>query len=405
MTSITILNRYFVVALSIFAAVLLIDLAKGKEMLAESTQLSLYLHNEFAPFQNWIVQEWFVFCSKPLFYVISVFGFFALYFFNNKADALYFFLFLNYENVIGNLMKLTYADTRPCFENMEVSIIGCSCAFGKPSGHSSASNVFYTLLYFEFIHERNISPKIKTAIFVFTKWLIFNICLSRIYFGAHSFNQVIMGYMLGEVLISIYLNLKPYKHLLRTALSPSSYKDIQIKNSVCNFIISLQTIIALFLIIGWYMRVNYFEQSPYHPYAHSNCVKKCFKRPTKLLSNIHLISAGFFNSVIFIFLLIKFKVRNADVPLEENRRARLQLSIILQRAVIFIICMIPLGIAARISTEHGFLTYLLVNALLILFSVNLVVVSGILMKRRNCAFAGDFGFVEEKLTFDSLIED
>ena len=109
----------------------------------------------------------FIFCSRPkFFYILSVF---------------------TIDRGIGCLLKLKYAEPRPYMVNTEmVKAYQCPKDFGSPSLHSSASMAFAIVLSFENVH-----------LLPFCLYWALIIPFSRIVMGAHSFDQVIFGSVLG----------------------------------------------------------------------------------------------------------------------------------------------------------------------------------------------------------------
>lgn len=337
---------------------------------------------------------WFEICTVPLFHAIATGAFTVLFFCRNKADALYFFLAISAENIIGNIIKMLYADSRPCFEYEDMAKLGCSCFYGKHSGHASSGNMFYTLFYYQFIDTANISSKTKTAAFILVKFFVISMCVSRLFYGLHSYNQVVLGYFYGEFMLNLALILQPYKRLLVYTLNPLSESQISIKKKVCRTIMFISSGLALFSLVLWYYRVNYFELNPYHPYAHTSCAQECFQRPTQLLASGHLMASGFYNANFFIFFLLSVSTKDTAIPHSRDDQFILQRDVLLKRFLVYLFCATPLFFGYVLSIEYGIFTYIFVTLTTLMFSVNLLFASNVMMKSLGCQVTGDFNQAE-----------
>lgn len=96
--------------------------------------------------------------------------------------------FLAYIRVmLTHTLKILFHDSRPCYENEEISKEHCSCDFGNPSGHTSTGTVMMFWFFYEFgFKNRPLYLKIISS-------FMFLVCsalmgTSRIYHGAHFFD-------------------------------------------------------------------------------------------------------------------------------------------------------------------------------------------------------------------------
>ena len=69
-----------------------------------------------------------------------------------RSRFLYFCCVRTLDGLIVNFFKLSYAEPRPYMIESSIEPIDCSTAFGNPSGHSFASNVFATTVFLEIFH-------------------------------------------------------------------------------------------------------------------------------------------------------------------------------------------------------------------------------------------------------------
>ena len=333
---------------------------------------------------------WFWLYHKLLYFAIPVFYHLSIFFMKDKSSAILFLSFGAIEIMTTNLLKLAYHDTRPCFEDEEISLIHCSCTFGKPSGHSSSSFVFYSMVYYLLFWDReNASKKGKVFGFIGLFIIVLNVGLSRIYFGAHFINQVLMGWSLGYVILSVFLLLKSNRVMQRIVESPLDSKDRD--GTLINyFIIALGTLEFLVMLL-WIAVRNMFEDNPYHPYMKSsNCYETCFKNK-KYFSDPSLFSSSFYLGVLYF--LLAMKAYNAPLYIKNSNYYNVTLypfkNLIKRILVVLIVC-IPLGCAFIFKAFNTLFGWFLMNSALLVYMVFFF----ILYKRLLIAFRvfekGDF---------------
>lgn len=109
------------------------------------------------------------------------------------------FFFLNLF-VLG-AAKLWYAESRPYWTSDEIKSLQwyCPTDYGNPSGHSWLASTFYYLLIVEYLGTGpyNIMLGIPFLMAVFVP-------LSRMYLGAHSYNQVLQGVVNSFAFLVLY---------------------------------------------------------------------------------------------------------------------------------------------------------------------------------------------------------
>ena len=379
------INIALVTSACALAFMIILDLWHKDEMFQNSPDITRFLQRNFS-FLNF----WFQFCTVPLFHAIASGSFTILFFSRNKADALFFFLAISTENIIGNILKMLYADSRPCFEYEDMAQLGCSCYFGKHSGHASSGNMFYTMLYYQFIDSTALPRKMKTAAFALLKFFVVSMCISRLYYGLHSYNQVLLGFCFGEFMVHLALALRRYKRLIEYTLNPLSEYQLALKDKFCKAVMASILGFALIALIIWYYRVTYFELSPYHPYANTSCRETCFQRPSQLLSSGHLMASGFYNASFFIFLLLSICSKDTAIPHSKDDQFVLQKDVLFKRFLVYLFSVTPLLFGYILSIEYGLFTYVFVTLTTLMFSVNLLFASSLMMKSMGCQIAGDF---------------
>ena len=120
------------------------------------------------------------------------------------------FFFYSYQEIIISLMtiftsvslvgylKILYHNPRPYWINDNIKLID-DLGYGNPSGHSFTSSTGYLCIFYLISN----NPKFKKNNFLYyffyfiTLIWVFIIMFSRLYFAAHSINQVIFGFLLG----------------------------------------------------------------------------------------------------------------------------------------------------------------------------------------------------------------
>ena len=173
---------YLIISIISFIAFMTIDFVLGDEMMNGSIKLT----KEFLKLPDFFNGYFWIF-TIPVYLFILGGVFLFLYYLNKKYVAFKMFLFYFINYYLFNFLKMLYSDTRPCFEDALIAEKSCSCSYGMPSGHSSSAFIFYSMFYYEILSL--VKNKIlRTFYLVLTIFIIINVCLSRIYFGAHSYN-------------------------------------------------------------------------------------------------------------------------------------------------------------------------------------------------------------------------
>lgn len=92
-------------------------------------------------------------------------------------------------------LKLVYLDWRPVFLSPDFDSKYCDADYGKPSGHSLTSTfllpIALNILY------RPTSRFGKWSVYMASFLVVCCIMFSRLYFGKHSINQLVLGFFIG----------------------------------------------------------------------------------------------------------------------------------------------------------------------------------------------------------------
>jgi membrane-associated phospholipid phosphatase len=110
-------------------------------------------------------------------------------------------IYLLFNIFLITLLKQFYIDPRPFWTDPNIRSLSvyCPAEFGNPSGHSWFATVFLFLLFLRYF------PKMgKLYALGGSALLIFLVAFSRMYLGAHSLDQVLLGVCLGMVMNVLY---------------------------------------------------------------------------------------------------------------------------------------------------------------------------------------------------------
>ena len=98
----------------------------------------------------------------------------------------------------GGALKLVYLSPRPFMYDAAIYPLSCEGGFGNPSNHATCATCFYLTLYDLTINNsERLLPASKLKLKQFMILLITCICVSRIFLGVHSVNQVFLGCCVG----------------------------------------------------------------------------------------------------------------------------------------------------------------------------------------------------------------
>ena len=165
--------------------------------------------------------------------LIILFSLLLSYFMTHKIDFFIFAVLMGLSSVFNLFLKEFIF--KPIMKNKEFSILGkgerpqgakdcsdfidpdnrLSSSYGMPSGHAQTSALFCTFMILMIINERY-SDKLKMVKCLVILLLTIAIMVSRIHFGCHTPQQVIVGGLIGTILGFIFFfNMKKIKSLLK----------------------------------------------------------------------------------------------------------------------------------------------------------------------------------------------
>lgn len=122
----------------------------------------------------------------------------AIYWCVNARNGLRLGLMLMATTCVSGWLKLAFHHPRPYWLDQRVSALATEASFGMPSGHSQSAMAMWG--YLSRIYRRN-----KTILSLAVA-VIFLTGLSRIYLGVHFLDQVVVGWLVGAVLIWLFVH-------------------------------------------------------------------------------------------------------------------------------------------------------------------------------------------------------
>lgn len=119
----------------------------------------------------------------------------------NKRIAVSIVINLIVITILNNLLKIIFLRPRPNVNNLILE-----SGYSFPSGHSSTGMAFYGYLIY-LIYKYVNNKKIKISLIIFLSLVIVAIGLSRIYLGVHYASDVLAGYIVSIIHLTIYITI------------------------------------------------------------------------------------------------------------------------------------------------------------------------------------------------------
>jgi len=130
------------------------------------------------------VEEFYIFLAPALYWCV------------NSSLGLRVGLLLMVSIGINNVLKIAIHSPRPYWIDDRVTAYLPETSFGIPSGHAQNSVVFWGTIA--------LWAK-RTWYWVLSIGVIFLIGFSRIYLGLHFFHDVLLGWLIGVLILTLYL--------------------------------------------------------------------------------------------------------------------------------------------------------------------------------------------------------
>lgn len=253
---------------------------------------------------------------------------------------------------ISALSKMILLGHRPFFISNEVNSSFCICDYGNPSSHAIIGLGTLMLIYTDIVHNEKISR--NTAMFM--KIIIVlaqaGISFSRLYLGAHSLNQITIGWSIG---ITAFLGIRRLNdYLQKYIMWPMFYKDrFRNKLAISHLLFHMMwTNYLIFLV--WSYRFTKFDLQENEYFTFNNC-KMCSVELEQNFSVKVVKDALWFN----IYFGMMFGIYISTNTRFKHSGFYSEGSIVkcLLRVFIFICCMSPLILALYPSTDNTIVTF------------------------------------------------
>lgn len=193
------------------------------------------------------------------FRIITEFGQFViipivllLYLFARLNISFLYICVTNLSLVIVNILKISYGQARPFWVDNSLFVY-CDGGYGNPSAHalvgaSSYLTLAHILTDYEFFRRR---ISLRIIIYILFIGLIVAICLSRIYLGVHTINQVLHGALLGIPLYFLFV------HILRMhAMSGDTFFMFFTNAKFIIIIAIIQAVILIIILLVYFLVEN-----------------------------------------------------------------------------------------------------------------------------------------------------
>ena len=103
--------------------------------------------------------------------------------------------------MVNQVLKVLFSRVRPSdFMIIEES------GYSFPSGHAQASMAFYGLIIY-FLYHSNLPKKWRKLLIGLFVFLIILVGITRVYLGVHYVSDVLAGYLVSYILLTIYINI------------------------------------------------------------------------------------------------------------------------------------------------------------------------------------------------------
>ena len=319
----------------------IIDGIKGDEYLTDSINWSLAI-KDIGFFKVWMWPFTHLF-----FQAANLWVYIGLFMMKDKALAFWLFYFKSLETLLQNLIKLAYFDTRPCFLNQELADMGCSCSFGKISGHASTTFFFYLFILTEYLLPLKRKVWLKILFSFLTIVMIFFVGMSRIFYGSHSWNQVLLGWFWGFWIWALSRSLWYYFGEDFIVFIESGYdkKTAKVWFLLSGFLSLLGLTIAS--IVLWRVRVDNELSGDFQ--ISTSCFEKCMKNDRRM-SDSHIQSIGNSEAAMSItFLWLFFDLAQTIYNQKFYSESFRPFLAFLTRFTIFLIVGTPVIIAFSVS--------------------------------------------------------
>jgi membrane-associated phospholipid phosphatase len=149
---------------------------------------------------------------------------------------------------------MLYHEARPTWVSLEVQPFYCSSQFGNPSGHTLMATTMIQSYLLNSFPLTGSNSKNYLGVLVWTIGYIYVgiIGYSRLFLGAHTLNQVVFGFLIGEWLVLSYFFLvqEPLKDHAKILLAGNPVeKRKNFLSVILMYLISLVTLSLVYFFV------------------------------------------------------------------------------------------------------------------------------------------------------------
>ena len=149
----------------------------------------------------------------------------------------------------NSILKQTFRTPRPFWYDHRVLPLAVETSFGSPSGHAQISSSVWGLVAF----------KIKKRVVSSIIWiLIFLIGLSRVYLGVHFTSDVVIGWLLGVILVILFIRWE--KGIVSWFTMQPFYKQLTLC-VLCSLILLNLMVLPVLVEPAWYIPTNWMANA------------------------------------------------------------------------------------------------------------------------------------------------
>jgi membrane-associated phospholipid phosphatase len=347
-TSSPLFPKLLVVAMTVFVILFAATDAAHRDVFMKQ---SIWLSLQMQQLPSWTYAYFWVW-TYPAYYFATVFPFIFLFYASNKEKAVLFLLANMCIIMLTETIKVVVHDTRPCFQDQTLAAVGCSCSFGMISGHASICLTFFTLGYRLFYH-KSLKCLGRTLAAVLLVWIVGSIAFSRLYFGAHSWNQVLMGLLTGLVFTEAVLLFKrPLLEVLKRMLRKtpgSSWVDAALVWFCFWLFWACHAVTAVYL----FFVLTDFDKPDNTWLLQTSCSQTCYANNT-LLTHRHVLSTARMAPFAFVPIFLHYGNRPPTVPDSKFSQDQWRsIRLVVARMFVFMLILWPFGgayLSAKVSS-------------------------------------------------------
>lgn len=155
-------------------------------------------------------------------------------------DSLFTFAQIILSTFINTAAKMIVRENRPFFERDKIKALSCECNYAMPSGHSNMISITVLCMLATLGRIKKEAAKHNKTYAVFNYmgiiafasfFFLVLVVFSRIYFGVHTFSQIIMGFLLAMFLFDLTeMARAPLRKFVRGKLSLTN-DEMEVKDS------------------------------------------------------------------------------------------------------------------------------------------------------------------------------